>query len=314
MSIDRPSRGFVRTWQDRLLCEWWSIGICDRPIGTVLEEGALGPVRWMSPARGAAYLADPFPWPGTGLILCEEVPLATGIGRIVALRTPSGAMGFAPAARLLDDGIHRSYPYAWRHDGADYLLPEAAAGGATILYRLRADGTLHALPPIAPRRRLVDASIFAENDRLWIAATDLAFGTDNNLCLYHADRPEGPWLAHRDNPVIRDRRTARGGGTVFRHRGRLYRPAQDCTKRYGGALVIAEVLALTPSAYAERIVCRLDPDPNGPFPHGLHTLSTDGERCFVDGKRMVFVPGIVAAKIRNRLMSFRPPGLKWRHA
>ncbi len=302
-----PPRGFRRVWRDRLLCEWWSIGICARSIGEVLDHGALGPVHWLEPARGAAYHADPFIWPGTGILLCEEVPLATGVGHIVALRAHDGS--FAPVRTLLDDGLHRSYPFIWQDRDESFLLPESATGGPTILYRITPDFDLERIATIAEGRRLVDATLFRAGDRLWIAATDLAYGSNDNLCLYHADRPAGPWHAHALNPVVAHRRTARSGGTPFHHAGRLYRPAQDCTETYGGALVITELTTLTPSAFAERIVCRIAPDPRGPFPDGLHTLCSDGERCFVDGKRFVFDPQVVAGKIARRLFT-RPRTLR----
>jgi hypothetical protein len=111
------------------------------------------------------------------------------------------------------------------------------------------------------------------------------------------------------NPVVTARRTARSGGTPFRHHGRLYRPAQDCTETYGGALVITEITTLTPDAFAERIVCRLAPDRASRFPHGLHTISADGDRCLVDGKRLVFDPLVVAGKIKRRLFT-RPRTLR----
>jgi hypothetical protein len=302
-----PRRSFRSTWRDRLLCEWWSIGICARSIGEVLDQAALGPVQWLEPACGTAYRADPFIWPGTGLLLCEEVPRDTGIGHLVILRERDGV--FSPLQRLLNDGTHRSYPFIWQ-DGADsYLLPEAAAGGPTILYRMSPNFDLAPVATIAPDRRLVDATLFSTAGKLWIAATDLAYGSDNNLTLYYADQPSGPWLAHHQNPVVIGRRTARSGGTPFQHGGRLYRPAQDCTDTYGGALIISEITSLTPEAFAERFVCRLAPDPHGRFPHGLHTLSSDGERCFVDGKRLVFDPQVVAGKIARRLFT-RPRTLR----
>lgn len=283
----------------RLLCEWWSIGICDRSIGTVLECGALGPVRWLAPGRGSAYYADPFVWPGTGLLLCEEFPLATGIGRIVVLRERGGTLH--REATLFDDSTHRSYPFIWSHCGVDYMLPEESASGPTTLYRMSPDLSLLPVAIIAPDRRMLDATIFDAGGRIWIAATDTGLGKNDNLCLFYADRPEGPWHAHHANPVLRDNRLARSGGTPFHHRNRLYRPSQDCTNGYGEALVIAEILTLTPDDFDQRIVCRLTPDPLGLFPDGLHTLTVDGERCVVDGKRLIFVPGEIGRKIHRRL-------------
>ena len=45
------------------------------------------------------------------------------------------------------------------------------------------------------------------------------------------------------------------------------------------------MLRLTPDEYAEEPVARLEPDPRGPLPHGLHTLTAAGPVTLVDGKR-----------------------------
>jgi hypothetical protein len=72
---------------------------------------------------------------------------------------------------------------------------------------------------------------------------------------------------------------------AFEVEGRLFRPAQDCSRRYGEAVVINRVDVLTPEAYFETPVARIAPDPAGPYPHGLHTVSAAGEWTLIDGKR-----------------------------
>ena len=55
-------------------------------------------------------------------------------------------------------------------------------------------------------------------------------------------------------------RSARPAGPIFAHEGRLYRPAQDCSRTYGGAVVIHRIEALTPEIFREVAVARLDPE------------------------------------------------------
>ena len=83
------------------------------------------------------------------------------------------------------------------------------------------------------------------------------------------------------------------------HMGRLYRPAQDCSEVYGQRIVINEVLALSPADFEERIVAVVEPDKNGPYPDGLHTLSSFGDMTLVDGKREQFIWQAVVRSARN---------------
>jgi hypothetical protein len=68
----------------------------------------------------------------------------------------------------------------------------------------------------------------------------------------------------------------------------LIRPAQDCSRSYGSAITLNRIVALTPTEFREETVARIDPDPDGPYPHGIHTLSFVGESMLVDGKRHEF--------------------------
>ena len=100
----------------------------------------------------------------------------------------------------------------------------------------------------------------------------------------------GPWRAHPGNPVKVDIRSARPGGTPFVQDGVLYRPAQDCSRTYGGRIIINRVLTLTPLAFREEAFVPVDPEHAGPYPSGLHTLCEVGNTTLIDGRRFVFVP------------------------
>jgi hypothetical protein len=96
-----------------------------------------------------------------------------------------------------------------------------------------------------------------------------------------------------------DLRSARPAGPLFIMDGALYRPAQDCSVTYGGAVVINRVERLTPEEFVERPVRRLAPATQGPYPHGLHTLSGAGNVTLVDGKRHVLSAASVTFRLRR---------------
>lgn len=288
-------------WEDRLMTEQWASGICDRSIGEILATGTLGPVRWLEPDDPAvAYYADPFGWPGRDdRILCERFLHATGVGDLVWFEPGAGRRAIHPIAPA--QPTHRSYPCAWRENGVTFVMPESWTDGRTVIHRLEDDGRLVEHAVVAPGIGMADATLFRAGDRYWIAYTDTDIGHQDNLCLMHATDLRGPWTFHARNPVKIDVRSARCGGTVFEHAGALYRPAQDCSLRYGGALPVHRVVELDERRYREETAVVLQPDPKGPYPHGLHTLSVWGDRVLVDGKRMELRAGPILAKVKRRL-------------
>ena len=50
------------------------------------------------------------------------------------------------------------------------------------------------------------------------------------------------WTPHPENPIVTDIRTARPGGKIFIQDGKIYRPSQDCSIRYGRALNMNQII------------------------------------------------------------------------
>ncbi len=285
-------------WHNRLMAEWWSLGTATASVERLVAGHGLGDITWYNPKAGRRYLADPFPWPGTDRILCEDMPLTDGVGRIVAVSENNGTL--VQDAVILDDGQHHSYPCTFSDGDTVYCIPESTERGATRIYRLDDDGQLIRACDPAPHARLADPTLFHRNGRYWLACTDLDLGGHDNLCLLHAPSVAGPWTPHTKWPVKIDIRGARPAGMVFNANGRLFRPGQDCAATYGAALAIHEILTLTETDFCESLITVLRPDKSGPFPHGLHTLVHDGERFWVDGKRFVLDLGLFRQKILGR--------------
>jgi hypothetical protein len=154
----------------------------------------------------------------------------------------------------------------------------------------------------------VDPTIVEYAGRWWLFATDAARNADGHLHVWWGASARGPWTAHARNPVKCDVRSARPGGTPFCVDGVLYRPAQDCSEAYGGSLVVNRIDVLTPEAFGETTVARLEPDRTGPYPMGIHTLSAVGETMLVDGKRYRFaLPWKVKHKLSRTTSRLRPP-------
>ena len=280
--------------------------LADRPAA-LLHDGVLKPQTWITIPPAEGFVADPFFWPGrSDAVLCEAYAHRTGLGRLANFQ-----IGTAPGAPVLRDvlatGHHLSYPFAWADGGRVLCLPEMASMRRQVLYELHDDGRMTPLCVVAENVAMADPTVMRVSGLLWIAYTDADMGAYDNLCLMFAERPEGPWTRHPGNPVKLDARSSRPGGTPFVVSGQLFRPAQDCSRTYGGALAINAVGVCTPTAYSETVVARLCPDPDGAFPDGVHTLAIDGDRVVIDGKRVSFHPNILLHKLLRRFRASGTP-------
>ena len=95
---------------------------------------------------------------------------------------------------------------------------------------------------------------------------------------------------------------------LFRDSGHLIRPAQDCSRTYGGAVALNRVDVCTPENYSESTIEFIRPCPGSRNPHGVHTLSAWGDRTLVDAKREWMNPWVMRYKARKRLGLVREPG------
>jgi hypothetical protein len=133
---------------------------------------------------------------------------------------------------------------------------------------------------------LIDATLAEIDGTWWLFGCRYIPGLRewNDLMLYHAPSPLGPWTPHHGNPVISDVRCARPAGRLYCLNGSWYRPAQDCARTYGGALMIRRIVRLNEREYEEDEVARVDPRGLGGI-DGVHTLNRLGPLSLIDMKR-----------------------------
>jgi hypothetical protein len=170
------------------------------------------------------------------------------------------------------------------------MCPEARQSGAIELYRASAfpyEWELEAT--LLADVRAVDPTLVEIDGRWWMFTNIAPDGSsdpscwDDDLHLFHAPSPLGPWIPHRRNPVKSDLRSARPAGRLLEVNGKLYRPAQDCAEQYGHAMVINRIVRIDPNEYREITVDRIPPD----WTAGLlrtHTVNMEHDLTVVDGQ------------------------------
>ena len=236
---------------------------------------------------GDRFWADPFPVEAGGrcFVFVEEWLYRRGKGRISVLELEGDTV--MEAGTALEESHHLSHPFLFRWNGRLYMIPESGGARRVELYRclsfpLRWERDRVLLDGLSG----VDATLEEIDGAWWMFLNVGKRGISNHdeLHLYYADSPLGPWREHARNPVKSDARSARPAGRLIRDDGQLLRPAQDCTPRYGSAVCLQRILELTPDRFAEEPVARLGAEAV-PGADRIHTLNGCGGVRFIDFQR-----------------------------
>jgi hypothetical protein len=314
------ARNKLRFVNELLHKDEWNVGMVHVPPSYFLNGGPLPPTDWMQVAP-KNWVADPMAVvvDGTVHVLCEQWNDALNRGTIS--RTTFDEAGWGKLECAIASDVHASYPYLFEDDRAIYCVPETVAANETALYRAAPFPALWVKECVLLTGSCgVDSTVFRHEGLWWLLCTrsgGFTYTTSNTqdrlLYAYFADNLLGPWHPHLANPVKMDIRSSRPAGPPFVHDGKLFRPAQDCSKTYGGRVVINRIEALSPSAFREETYAVVEPDCNGPYPSGLHTLTRAGNMCVIDGKRLVLrdmseIVSRLLRALRRSLTRPRAPG------
>ncbi len=235
---------------------------------------------------GSEQMADPFVWEhgGRNYLLFEDIPASTQRGRIGCSELDAnGAPG--ETRIILEYDTHMSYPCVVPSGGELFLVPETADARQVQVLRFRRfpwDLELVSVP--VDGDALVDCTPVKIGD-LWYI-----FGTTPEpfmeTLLFIAERLDGPWRLHPSSPISGSVTSSRSAGHLFRENGRLLRPTQDCSVRYGYAMTINEVVRLTPTEFEERRIAYIPPGWQGDL-LGTHTWNENANFQVIDGLRLM---------------------------
>lgn len=212
------------------------------------------------------YWADPFVIARDGCyyVFIEEVPNSTGKGHISVLVMDRDGRWHGPH-RVLAHPYHLSYPFVFESEGALYMMPESSEHRSVQLYRcvefpLRWEFVENLLQDTYA----VDPTLLRYAGKWWLFANVVEHtgaSSWEDLFLFFSDTlTGGRWTPHPLNPIVSDVRRSRPAGAIYVEDGRLCRPAQDCSVRYGYAIRINHITRLTEDDYAEVEVAAITPD------------------------------------------------------
>lgn len=282
------------TYHFRDLCciEHWNIGFIKAPVNKVAFnwEAYSKRTKWMPEPKAGIYYADPFVYKlGDVYRTVYEKYNYSRMRASIEQQTLDEDLFVHQPVEVLNNGTHFSFPYLFQHETEVYCVPENASSASLMLYRLSCCETkfekVTELLPFA----LIDPVMFSWENRWWLLGTRPGYPSEC-LYAYYSDELEGPFLAHRNNPVKTDVRSARSAGNPFISGDTLYRPAQNCSITYGGSITVNQLLRLTPDEFIEEVVKEIHPPKSQQYNKGLHTISGIDKITVIDAKKYRFAP------------------------
>jgi hypothetical protein len=279
LAIKQAARKLEKYFRPR---ETWLLLAGKSPAGLVPNLDGSRPI---VPPRGV-YWADPMAVERAGQVhvFVEEYVRDVRRGRIVCLTL--GNEGRLVSRQVaLERPYHLSYPFVFELRGETYMIPETSAQRTIELYHCtRWPDRWEFMRNLMNGVYAVDSTLLEHGGRWWMFTnlkTEPGASSWDELHLFFADDPLSTnWTPHPLNPVLSDVRLARPAGRILEFEGRLYRPSQDCSLRYGYALNFNRIETLTKRDYAETRVETIFPRPGM---RTLHTFSRAGGWDFVDG-------------------------------
>lgn len=268
----------------------WNIGVVDKPIHSFIQKNNHQTTKWFPNFSKKKYLADPFALADKNKlhIFFEELTYKEKKGNISYVCYKNGQ--FTNKKTIIKEPFHLSYPYLFKYNGDCFIIPESYETNKVFLYKATN------FPLKWKRERILldnfaglDNTLFRHNGTWWLFSSNRYDCENSNLYLFYSDSLFGKWKPHPQNPIKIDVRSARAAGTPFKYKGVLYRPAMDCSEKYGGSITINKILIMTKTDYQEIEHAKVQPGQNISFPNGIHTLCQAGKSTVIDGCKDNFI-------------------------
>jgi hypothetical protein len=302
----------------RIWKEHWFIAYRSNVGSLPKSDGTMQNFKIVVPPKDR-FFADPFliECGGKNYLFFEDYPFNKGRGIISFVEIDEQGHYTEPEAALTRP-YHLSYPCVFEHENEVYMIPETLESRRVELYRALDFPRLWTFEKtLLDGVAAADPTILIRDGKFWLFVAGVLNPNSINeeLFLFHSDSLQGTWSPHPLNPIVSDVRRARPAGHLFVHEGQLIRPAQDCSPRYGRAVVFNRVEVLSESNYREVPVQAIGPEWCAGN-RGTHTFNQSKSLQVIDGRvltskyRHAFIPdmkymaGGIALKLDRRAAGF----------
>lgn len=270
-------------WQrvkNHILDEKWQVGIIEASFNDVLSGNYS--IRYLESNYKNGWFADPFVLEvssETILLLVEEFYYHSKRGRISKLEVRRKDMKLLSVTPLLSIDTHLSFPAFFRQQERVFVYPENSFAGHLVIYEYLSDTNKLVECNRLLNKPAIDAVLFTYGNSRFLSCT---FPDEQSERILHIfiENSSGEFVFFQE--VTFDRKIARNAGGWFEFEGKYFRPAQDCSQTYGGAVIIQEVV-LCESGFVFKDCCRIE-SADMVYSRGCHTFNGYNGIYAVDAK------------------------------
>ena len=172
---------------------------------------------------------------------------------------------YTEPTKVLEEEYHLSYPFLIEDGKELYMIPETKKNNKIQLYKCVNFPNEWVLEKVLMDNiRAVDTTIIKDKDIFWLFTNIQNYQgapPNDELYLFSSDNLlSDHWEPHPNNPISSDVKNARSAGNLFKINNTWYRPAQNCSHRYGYGLQLNEIICLNIHKYEEKRVRSVLPD------------------------------------------------------
>lgn len=269
----------LKQWYKKQLRHEWTLGFVENGLDGVFSDKPK--YMWVkNPYAEECWFADPFILDVTDTtitLLVEEMRYTIPKGRIAKLMIDRGTMTITDMKIILEEPTHLSFPNILRENGKIYVYPENHDSGDLNLYEY--DEKKEQLIKVRTlcKQPLTDAVMTDVFGKQQIYSTQMPNPNGSVLNIYEAN--EKGLFIQSQSITFADKH-ARMAGQFFIYKDKIYRPAQDCNKVYGGAVILDEVS--NNGSVVQMKSYKILRSKHPQLTRGMHTLNTYKNVVVVD--------------------------------
>ncbi len=139
---------------------------------------------------------------------------------------------------IIENTYHMSYPDVFRYKEQYYMIPESSANSTVDLYVAdHFPEKWRKVKTLINGQKYVDSTVYQDGEDYYLISYSMTDGYEIRVFTLDMEKQEVNLLSKRKYT----KNVGRPGGRLFSENGKLMRPAQDCSRKYGEALIIYQV-------------------------------------------------------------------------
>jgi len=225
------------------------------------------------------FYADPmlFKHDGLNYIFFEDYDYRKGVIRWSSI-DKNGHVSIPELA--LELPIHLSFPFVFKESDSIYMIPETYDAQEVAIFRaVNFPSSWEKHKVLVSGDHFADSMLFKHDDYWWLfTAVEV-----DRLRIYYSKSLDDTFVPH---PINNQNIAGRNAGAIYYENGLLIRPVMDCSKGYGGSMILKHIEKLTPDEFIENSKAYILPT-WAPELDGTHTYNQNEDFVIYDGRRTI---------------------------